>query len=166
MDTGVIVVMGVAGAGKTLIGEMLAEKLHGVFADADSFHSQSNKAKMAAGTALTDEDRRPWLQAMRSAIQSWLAEGGVHVLACSALKNSYRDILQCDKRVHFIYLKVGKQLATHRLQARPGHYMKSNMVDSQFATLEEPDETAAISIDARQTPTEILDEICKRLLAV
>jgi gluconokinase len=167
MRSAVIVVMGVAGAGKTLIGSQLADRLAGSFVDADTFHGANNKEKMSAGIPLTDDDRLPWLEAMSDAIASWLADGGVHILACSALKRSYRQILQGNRDdVHFVYLRVGRQVAADRTNSRVGHYMKSNMVDSQFATLEEPDEASAIHVDAEQPPANILDEICRQLAAV
>jgi len=160
----VVVVMGVAGSGKTTIGSQLAKKTGAKFVDADSFHSQANKSKMAAGIALTDEDRAPWLGSMQQAIAGWLSDGQAHILACSALKNSYREQLGTgDQDVAFVYLKVNEPTARLRLAARRDHYMKSDMVESQFSTLEEPSPQEAVVVDAAEPPDQIVSQVIAQL---
>ena len=147
----IIVVMGVAGAGKTTVGRALADSLHWRFADADDFHSPANVAKMHAGIALTDQDRSPWLQSLRSAIVGWLTAGENVVLACSALKAAYRDVLLVSPAVRLVYLQINVEVAAARLAARHGHYMNPDLLSSQFEALEEPKD--ALTVDANQ-PTE------------
>jgi gluconokinase len=147
----IILIMGVTAAGKTTVGRALAATLHWRFADADDYHSEANIAKMRAGIPLTDEDRAPWLQSLRSAILGWIASGESIVLACSALKASYRDILLASPEVKLVYLRITEELAAARLAARRGHYMNPVLVRSQFETLEEPHD--ALIVDAAQ-PTE------------
>jgi len=143
--------MGVAGSGKTVVGTLLAYRLSCDFSDADEFHSPENRAKMGSGTPLTDQDRYPWLQSLHQKIGEWLGAGRTHVLACSALKNSYRTILAGNNsQVQFVYLKVTQELGAKRLASRSGHFMKVDMLTSQFAALEEPTEREALIIDARQ----------------
>ena len=143
----VLIICGVAGSGKTTVGKALAEKLGWQFADADQFHSAANIEKMSKGIPLTDEDRAPWLESMRDAISSWLENGSPTVLACSALKERYRQHLCVDKqKVHFIFLKAPREVLLQRLQNRGAHFMKVNMLDSQFETLEVPID--AITVDA------------------
>lgn len=145
----IILLMGVTGAGKTTVGRALAEQLHWQFADADDFHSASNIAKMHAGIPLTDEDRAPWLQSLRDAIRGWLAAGQSAVLACSALKASYRDILPISPEVKLVFLRASVAVIAARVAARTGSYMNPELVPSQFATLEEPKN--AVVIDANAT---------------
>jgi gluconokinase len=161
LDNGarIYVVMGVAGVGKTTIGTLLARSLAADFSDADEFHSEQSRRKMASGVALTDEDRRPWLQSMRAAIEEWQSSGRPHVLACSALKRGYRQSLQTGPAVKFIYLRADRQLVRARLEARREHYMKSNMVDSQFDALEEPRGQEALIIDAALPPEQVVQII-------
>ncbi len=154
--------MGVAGSGKTTVGRLLAAKIGCEFSDADQFHSGENIAKMSAGTPLTDQDRMPWLDAMAAAVTSWLAEDRSHVLACSALKAGYRQLLAVeDQRVSFVYLKADKDLISARLASRQHHYMKGNMVESQFDTLEEPLASEAIVVNAGSEPTDIVEHIIR-----
>ena len=157
----VIVVMGVSGAGKTTVGSLLAQELHWDFADADDFHSQANVAKMRAGIPLTDADRAPWLESLRSLVTRWIAEKKNAVLACSALKRSYRDFLQVDEQVRFVYLKGERDLFSQRLLARHHHYMKQQMLDSQLQTLEPP--LDAVVVDADAAPESIVREIRRQL---
>ncbi|MFN8552191.1 MAG: gluconokinase [Candidatus Obscuribacterales bacterium] len=158
----VIIVMGVAGSGKTTVGQSLAQRLQWNFADADDYHPPANVTKMSAGQPLTDEDRKPWLSALSSMIQNWIATGQSTVLACSALRSSYRDILQTDNNsVALIYLKADFELFNKRLSGRSGHFMKATMLTSQFQTLEEPEDVC--TVDASKDPVEIVDEICRRL---
>jgi gluconokinase len=157
----VIVLMGVAGAGKTTIGQLLAAQLHWLFADADDYHSPANVAKMRVGIPLTDEEREPWLEALRTLISGWIASGQNAVLACSALRHSYRERLRVGTETQFVYLKVSPEILRERLHARHGHYMTENMLASQLATLEEPQR--AIVVNGDNTPAEIASEILARL---
>ena len=155
-----IIVMGVAGCGKTSIGELIAERLGGIFEDADTFHSVENKARMKAGIAMTDEDRWPWLTTLRERIDEVRDQTSCYVLACSALKEKYRTLLRKDdsrETLEFVYLKGTKELIGSRMAARKGHYMPTSLLDSQFATLEEPTDAIVVNVD--QTPEEIADEI-------
>ena len=153
----IIMLMGVCGCGKTTVGELIAEKLGCGFSDADGFHPAANVEKMRAGIPLTDDDRWPWLRTMRAAIDGWQAEGRDHVVACSALKQVYRDILSPAGDVTFVHLKGSSEVIAARLAARKGHYMNPALLGSQFATLEEP--TDAITVDIAKTPEAIADEI-------
>lgn len=157
----IILVMGVAGAGKTTIGTLLADQLHWVFADADSYHSAENIKKMASGTPLTDVDRMPWLAALRKLIQSWIADDQQAILACSALKESYRQQLLVSPEVRLVYLRGNASLIHDRMLHRAGHYMDPGLLESQFETLEEP--TEAVIVDVNAQPAEIVAEIRRRL---
>ena len=157
----VVVVMGVTGAGKTTVGSLLAQQMGWEFKDADQFHPPANIEKMSHGIPLDDADRAPWLAAMHDAILRWLANGENVVLACSALKRSYREILCMDPRVKLIYLKGSIELISERVRERQGHYAKADLVSSQFADLEEPE--GAITEDVSHTPEEIVTEARKRL---
>src|SRR5437868_4405381 len=155
--------MGVSGAGKTTVGTSLASALGWEFADGDDYHSAANVEKMRNGIPLTDADRGPWLEALRSVIVKWIAAGTNGVLACSALKRAYRDTLIAGPEVRLVYLKVDRELLVARLLGRRGHYMKERMLDSQIASLEEPGD--AIVVDARGQVGEIVREIRSRLVA-
>lgn len=158
----IILIMGVSGSGKTTIGKLLAETLHWEFYDADSFHSLKNVEKMQGGIPLTEADRTPWLQSLHTAIEQWLQENRNVVLACSALKGSYRQQLQLDKnRIKIIYLTGNYELIQKRLQTRHNHYMTEKLLDSQFHTLEEPID--AISVNVAQSPQSIVQTICSAL---
>ena len=154
----VMVVMGVEGSGKTTIGRLLAKELNCEFRDADEFHSAAAKSKMAAGVPLTDEDRKPWLDALRQLIADHLRSGRRLVLACSALKASYRDLLAVDPaRVVFVWLRGDRELIRERLQKRSGHFAGAGLLASQFATLEEP--TGAVIVDIADPPERIVGAI-------
>jgi gluconokinase len=156
--------MGPAGSGKTTVGELLAEQLSWEFADGDDFHPPVNIAKMSRGIPLTDEDRLPWLQSIRNSIEQWLAQARNVVLACSALKRSYRDFLGVRsnaKDIKLVNLKGSYDLLLERLHSRKGHYMKEQMLASQLADLEEP--TDATTVDVSASPEQIVSEIRKRL---
>lgn len=157
----ILLLMGVAGSGKTTIGGALASRLGWDFADADDYHSAANVRKMASGVPLTDEDRAPWLEALRKLIVSWIEAGRNGVLACSALKQSYRDMLVFGPDVVVVYLKASRGVLDGRLRARHEHYMHVSMLDSQLETLEEPSD--AMVIDAQRGVEEIVGEILKRL---
>jgi gluconokinase len=155
--------MGVVGSGKTTVGIQLAKKLGWQFADGDDFHPQVNVEKISHGIALTDSDRAPWLAALRAAIDKWNSERRNVVLACSALKRSYRNQLQAAG-VQFIYLKGDYDLIAARLHFRHGHFATESILKSQLADLEEPDD--AITIDVGKSPGEIVAEIVAKLKAV
>jgi gluconokinase len=160
-----LVVMGVSGSGKSTIGEKLAQRLGWSFEDADRFHPSSNVAKMSAGQPLTDEDRWPWLQAIANEIDKVCKAGEHAVIACSALKRAYRDILVHGRHdVRIIYLEGTLDLIASRLALRKGHFMPPGLLASQFGTLEPPDASenpVTVSIDA---PIEtIVDDIVRQL---
>jgi gluconokinase len=158
----IVIVMGVSGSGKTTIGKGLAAGLGLEFCDADDFHSAANVAKMARGEPLTDTDRSEWLSRLRQRIDRTLAEGNGMVLACSALKESYRRRLGADrKEVSLVYLRVTPELAEKRLRARAEHFMPPSLVASQFSDLEEP--TGAIVLDADQPIGAIVSQIVAEL---
>lgn len=153
--------MGVSGAGKTTVGQLLANEFHWIFADADDYHSAANVEKMRTGIALTDADREPWLQALHGLIAGWIAAQKNAVLACSALKQSYRERLHASLEVFFVYLKVAPEVLHERLRSRRGHFMTEKMLASQLQTLEEPDD--AITISADGSPSEIVSQIKSKL---
>jgi gluconokinase len=157
----VVIVMGVVGAGKTTIGRLLAEQLAWQFADADDFHSSSSVEKIRHGIALTDADREPWIEALRSKVAEWVSEKRNAVLACSALKQSYRDRLQVGTEVHFVYLKGTPELIAQRLSARHGHFADAQILASQFGDLEEPE--TALVVDVADSPARIVTIIRERL---
>ena len=162
VQTMVIVLMGVAGSGKTTVGRMLAAQLGWPFRDADEFHPPANVEKMSHGIPLTDRDREPWLAAIRRYIDETLARGGRAVVTCSALKEHYRQIIVADPaRVKLVYLTGDLALVAERLRAREGHFMKAGMLSSQFADLEPPRD--ALTVDVAQSPEAIVTEIRKGL---
>lgn len=154
----IIVVMGVAGAGKSTVGRQLAGRLGWVFLDADDFHPPANILKMTAGQPLTDADRAPWLSSMHSALAQAQANGRPVVLAASVLKESYRQRLAAGLgNVHYVYLSASAELIAGRLNQRSNHFMKADMLVSQFAALEEP--VDALAVDAGLSPVAIIDII-------
>jgi gluconokinase len=160
----IVVLMGVSGSGKTTIGTLLSERMHSVFADADDYHSAANKAKMAAGHPLNDEDRQPWLETLNSLLLEWFKAGKGGVLACSALKDAYRKTLVRGlphSAVAFILLDGSKELIAERLAERKNHYMNPGLLDSQFAALEPPADALRIVND--RAPEEVINEIMKHL---
>jgi carbohydrate kinase (thermoresistant glucokinase family) len=158
----VVLLMGVAGSGKTTIGLKLAAELGWSFRDADDFHPPENVAKMSAGTPLTDQDRAPWLAAIRAHIESTLARGESGIVTCSALKEKYRAAAIPDpQRVKLVHLAGDFSLILSRMNARQGHFMKPEMLQSQFATLEAP--AQALTIDIAKTPEQIVAELRQRL---
>jgi gluconokinase len=156
----IVLIMGVAGAGKTTVGTLLAKDLGWTFADADSYHSPENIKKMASGKPLTDADREPWLAALRKAIQDWTSKKENAVLAASVLKQSYREQLQVSTEVKLVYLRGPLQLIHKRMLHRSGHYMDPKLLLSQFDTLEEPSD--AVVIDVAATPANIVRQIRQR----
>jgi gluconokinase len=158
----IVVVMGVTGAGKTTVGRLLAERLGGVFLDADDFHPAENVEKMRAGRPLTDDDRWPWLARLNEVLAVRARRGESVVLACSALKRSYREALARDVAgLRIVYLRGTRELLADRLAARKGHYMNPALLDSQLETLEEPADALVASVDA--APELIVDQILARL---
>ena len=156
----VIVVMGVAGAGKSTVGRALASALDWRFLDADDFHTAASVARMRSGIALTDDDRTPWLAALRHEITNVLARGERAVLACSALKESYRAALVAPSEhdaVRFVHLEAPTPILHERLERREGHYAGVALLESQLATLEEPSD--ALRIDGARAPDDIVATI-------
>jgi gluconokinase len=161
----VLVVMGVSGSGKSTIAAMLAHRLNWIFEEGDWFHPPSNIEKMHRGEPLTDEDRWPWLEGIAAWIDATRHAGNHGTVACSALKRAYRDILIGERPdVRLVYLKGGRDLIARRLAARNGHFMPPALLDSQFATLEEPqsgEHPIVVSIAAH--PREVVEQIVKKL---
>ena len=156
------IVMGVAGSGKTSVGKSLAEQLGWDFYDADDFHPPENVAKMAGGIPLTDSDRAPWLATLHELISACLMQNRPGVLACSALRESYRQqLLEGNEYVQLIYLKGSYELIWSRMEVRKDHYMQPHMLQSQFETLEEP--TNALTADISKSVGDMVQEILKCL---
>lgn len=154
--------MGVSGSGKTTIGKTLATKLDWDFYDADNFHPPENISKMENGIPLTDSDRLPWLDALHELIESCLRRDHPGVLACSALKESYRQkLLEGNDGVEIVYLRGSYELIWSRMSARKNHYMKPEMLQSQFEALEEP--TDALTVDISGSVDEIVQEILRHI---
>jgi gluconokinase len=143
----IIILMGVSGSGKTTIGERLAQALGWPFYDGDQFHPPANIAKMQQGMPLTDEDRWPWLHTLRARIETWVQQDMSAVLACSALKQAYREYLIIDEdEVKLVYLRGDYDLINERLAQRQGHFMPPGLLASQFASLEEPERGVVVDI--------------------
>ena len=163
----VVILMGVSGSGKTAVGQALAARLDWAFEDADDWHPASNVEKMRTGHPLTDEDRAPWLQSLNAAIQKWIAEHRNVVLACSALKRSYRQALRAgianSDAVRFAYLRGTYQEIDHRLRDRHAHFMPESLLKSQFETLEEPDTSEAFAVDSSEPVRTLVDTIIRSL---
>jgi gluconokinase len=156
--------MGPAGSGKTTVGKLLAAQLSWEFADGDDFHPKANIEKMSHGIPLTDGDRLPWLKSIRDTMLGWEAQQKNGVIACSALKRRYRELLGIDanaKNIKLVYLRGSYDLLLERLHSRKGHYMKEQMLSSQFADLEEP--TGTLTIDIAKSPEEIVSETRQQL---
>ena len=153
-----IVVMGVAGCGKSTVGAALAERLGAGFLDGDSLHPQANIDKMASGTPLNDDDRAPWLAEIG---RRFPASNSALVIACSALKRSYRDIIRsADPSVVFVHLHGTRELLNARMTARPGHFMPASLLDSQLATLEPlQDDEAGVVVDIANSVEDIVNEV-------
>lgn len=159
-----IVVMGVSGSGKTSVGEALAAQLGWQFYDADNFHPEENVAKMAQGTPLNDDDRAPWLQRLHDLIHDHLAQGKPGILACSALKRRYRDVLRVDNvGLVFFYLHSDFEPLRARMESRVGHYMKAGMLQSQFDALEEPGTDEAVRLDGSKPIEKLTEDILREI---
>jgi gluconokinase len=156
-----LVIMGVAGSGKTTTATLLSERLGWPYRDADSFHPPANIEKMSRGEPLTDDDRWPWLDAIGSWIDERLAGGESAVVTCSALRRAYRDVLVRGRpRVRLVHLVGSKALIASRMGARESHFMPVQLLDSQFATLETPGaEEQVLAVSVEQTPDQVADEI-------
>jgi gluconokinase len=157
----IVILTGVAGAGKTTIGERLARDLGWTFYDADDVHPAANVEKMRRGESLDDADRAPWLAAIREIIRAALDHGDNAVVACSALKESYREMLRVAPEVVFVYLRADPALAETRMARRAGHFMPPTLAKTQFAALEEPQD--ALHVNAALPPEAIVKEIRQRL---
>ena len=159
----VYVVMGVSGSGKSAVGARLAERLGWRFLDADDFHPEANVDKMSRGEPLDDADRAPWLTRLRELIETHLEEDAPLILACSALKERYRERLRFDRRVGFIYLEGDFDLIQERMNSRGDHFMKTEMLESQFEALEEPDPGDAVRVDISPSLEEVVENVASRL---
>jgi carbohydrate kinase (thermoresistant glucokinase family) len=157
-----VVVMGVSGSGKSTVGELLARRLNVDYADADDFHSESNKAKLHAGVPLTDADRLPWLYAIRD----WLAERDRAVVTCSALKRRYRDLLRRGAPdCVFLFCSGDRALLAERVASRTEHFMSAALLDSQLAELEPPQaDERAVTQDVRQPPEAIVESFVMQVV--
>jgi len=160
----VVIIFGVSGAGKTTIGQLLAEELGWQFYEADDFHSQANIDKMHQGTPLTDEDRWPWLENLGELIRRCVAAAENAVLACSVLKEAYRRRLRVNTDAKLVFLRGDYELIANQLRQRRGHFMNPALLQSQFADLEEPLPTEdAVVIELGQSPRELVQEIKGKL---
>ena len=157
----IIVVMGVSGSGKTTIGTMLADAIQCSFLEGDSLHSKENIEKMSHGIPLTDSDRAPWLTAIRTHILKFFKRGENLVVGCSALKQQYREFLAEGVPITWVYLKGSAELIRSRMKHRPSHFMKADMLPSQFEALEEPSD--AIVVDISPPPSAIVAQILAQL---
>jgi gluconokinase len=161
-----VVLMGVTASGKSTVGTKLAASEHWEYAEGDDYHSEANKAKMHAGIPLTDADRAPWLATLHKVLMGWYRSGTSGVLACSALRQAYRDELSAgipSAALHFVLLDVPREVLEHRMAERQGHYMSPALLDSQIATLETPQD--AIRVAGDLPPDEVVQEIMAALRA-
>jgi gluconokinase len=160
----IVILMGVTGTGKTTIGTLLAARTGWKFAEGDDYHSEANKSKMHAGIPLTDEDRAPWLATLHEVLSGWFEQGESGILACSALKQAYRETLIAGisrGAYRFVMLQVSREHLAERLAKRTGHYMSPALLDSQLATLEEPSD--AMKVSAEGSAEETVESIAKQL---
>lgn len=161
----IVVLMGVSGSGKSTIGTALAAKTGAVFADADDYHPPANKQKMASGQALNDEDRQPWLEELNRVLRAWFAAGKSGILACSALKQTYRETLAAGMprgSLHFVLLDGSPELIAARLAAREHEFMNPGLLATQLATLERPADAYTIVND--RAPDVIVEEILEHVM--
>lgn len=158
----IVILMGVTGSGKTTIGQLLAKDCNWPFYDGDDFHPTANVDKMRRGIPLTDEDRAPWLAVLEHLIRDLITQAQSAVISCSALRQSYRDRLAANRdEVIFVYLKGDYDLARERLLSRKDHFVKADLLESQFDTLEEPE--GVLTIDTAQEPDVIVGQIRQTL---
>lgn len=161
----IVVVMGVSGSGKTTVGKLLAQNLGWKYLEGDDFHSAENIKKMSNGISLTDEDRMPWLARIKNEIDYYFENGSDVVLACSALQENYRTYLAAGiSTIRFLYLKGESAVIRERMKSRGDHYMKSEMLNSQFSSLEEP--TDAIVADITRAPQDIVSQAESELMCI
>jgi len=159
----VIVLIGPMGCGKTTVGVTLSKRLEWAFYDGDDFHPEANKKKMSQGIALDDSDREPWLKTLNELIEQHVAEGKHMILACSALRKKYRDLLGINQQqIHSVFLKGTKNLLQQRIEARSHEYMSKDLLESQLRTLEEP--VTGLTVDISGTPEDVCDQIVKALI--
>jgi gluconokinase len=161
----IVLMAGVSGSGKTTVGKLLAERLGWIFADGDSFHSAANVARMHAGQPLTDEDRWPWLAAIAAWMDEQIADGQSAVVACSALRRAYRDVLLNGRpAARMVFLQVSQDENADRLTARHGHFFPAELLDSQFAALEMPQDSERILVLTVQgSPADVVADIVAAL---
>ena len=160
----IVIIFGVAGAGKTTVGKLLARELGWRFIEADDFHPSGNIEKMRSGHPLNDKDRWPWLERVRQQIERSLSAGENAVLVCSALRRTYRDRLHVSNEIKFVFLRGDHALVEKQLHNRRGHFMNTNLLQSQFDDLEEPQsDENALTIQLGPTPQEIVEEIKTKL---
>ncbi|MBN9521663.1 gluconokinase [bacterium] len=159
----VVVLMGVSGSGKTTVGEKLAADLGWEFVEGDDYHPPENVEKLRGGTPLTDADRKPWLRALRQRIDAACAGGEDVVVACSALKDEYREYLERNDPacVRYVYLHGSEELIRNRLEARKGHFMNPDLLRSQFAALEPP--AGEVVVDVAPPPDEVAGDVRRKL---
>ncbi|HUJ93386.1 MAG TPA: gluconokinase [Candidatus Bathyarchaeia archaeon] len=157
----IILIMGTTGSGKTTIGTLLAQRTGWEFADADEFHPRANVEKMSRGLPLDDADRAPWLVILHDKIAAWLASHKNAILACSALKRSYREQLLVTPEVKLVYLKGTYELFAERIHARVGHFAKEGILVGQFRDLEEPEN--ALTLGTQLAPEQLVAQICAQL---
>ena len=156
----IVIIFVVSGAGKTTVGRLLAHELGWRFIEADDFHPAANIEKMRNGHPLTDGDRWPWLDCLRKQIEQLLSAGENAVLACSALKRAYRDLLRVSDEVKFVFLRGDYALVEKQLRSRPRHFMDANLLQSQFDDLEEPQpDENVLTIELGRAPEEIVERI-------
>ncbi len=166
-DTTVIILMGVSGVGKTTVGTLLAETLGWDFVDGDDFHPDANLKKMKRGTPLKDEDRWVWLQSIRDYIHERLSEDAPAIVACSALKATYREVLlDGNDGAQIVYLKGSYDLIRQRLKSRTDHFFDAELLETQFEALEEPIEEATLTVSVDAPPEAIVRTICRELPAL
>jgi gluconokinase len=164
--TVIVIVAGVSGSGKSTVGKLLAARLGWPFTDGDLLHPEANIARMARGEPLTDEDRMPWLRAIGENMDERIAHDQPAILACSALKRRYRDLLLAGRpAARIAFLQIDRDVAASRLAGRHGHFFDPDLLDSQFADLEPParDETSVLAVPVRDQPQVTADEIVRRL---
>ncbi|MBA3912300.1 MAG: gluconokinase [Acidobacteriales bacterium] len=157
----IMVLMGVSGSGKTTIGHLLAQRLAWPFVDGDDLHPQANIDKMTQGVPLTDEDRWPWLERIRSVMREQAREQQNLIVACSALKQEYREYLSDGVAITWVYLEASPEVLRERMEHRAGHFMKAGMLESQLETLEVPQD--ALQVDVEKDPAEVVEQIVRQV---
>ena len=158
----IIIVMGVCGVGKSTVAQALSDKLHLDFLEGDSFHSEANVKKMSSGVPLTEEDRIPWLQAIRTATEEHKEQGVI--VTCSALSRNSRVLLATErKQVKLVFLYASESVLAARMAARQNHFMPPELLRSQFETLQTPTQDEALHVCVEQTPTQVIEEILTKL---